>query len=153
MSGYYPPGCTGMEPEIIGDGLEDKCEACLDAADGETPLDGIADAIIEVGGKHRCADCLRDWLEREGVDVAQMLRPDDPQQKIIDLEAKVDWLRGLSDKKQEIIAGLLRGLDDLKARRGCGMAFDQLLNERKISDLLERASNDHVESEETRRKL
>jgi len=31
-------------------------------------------------------------------------------------------------------------LDDLKSRRGWGSAYDQLVNERKISDLLEKAT-------------
>jgi len=45
----------------------------------------------------------------------------------------------------------IRLLDDLKARRGCGMAYDQLLTERKISDLLEKASNDTDDSRKTRK--
>jgi len=43
-------------------------------------------------------------------------------------------------------------LNDLKARRGCGSAYDQLINERKISDLLEMASNDNHEAEEPKEK-
>jgi hypothetical protein len=50
MSGYYPAGVTGCEPQIIGDGLEDKCVRCVEKADEEMTASQIPDATTEREG-------------------------------------------------------------------------------------------------------
>lgn len=60
MSGYYPPGVTGCEPEIIGTGYEDKCTSCLETG---APRDAIQEGTISVPEGNICIDCFEAWCE------------------------------------------------------------------------------------------
>lgn len=69
MSGFYPPGVSGSEPQICGDATEDKCVICLEKATEDMGCKDLPDGVIEVLGDLLCVSCLEDSLAEDGYDV------------------------------------------------------------------------------------
>jgi polyferredoxin len=65
LSGHYPPGVTGNEPQICGTGLEDKCMRCADKADEDSTLASIPDGVIEYKEEFLCVDCFLEKADGE----------------------------------------------------------------------------------------